>query len=122
MSAWTRIEPLVGVGGYVGGDDQISESYCARWTHPLVGDEHAVITRFYYVAAEPLRIEEQTEYLACTDPTEPGGTERGSDYGYRTVPWSGPFDDAAAQAAAGDAPEPTVAEWAGAMPSWEVAS
>lgn len=123
MTAWMRVEPLVGVGGDVGGDDQISESYCARWTHPLADVEYAVITRYYYVAAGdgPLRVEEQTEYIACTDPTEPGGTERGADYAYRTVPWSGLFDDAAARTAAGNAPEPTVAEWSEAMPRWEVA-
>lgn len=37
------------------------------------------------------------------------------------APWPGPFDDAAARAAAGRAPEPTVAEWADMMPNWEAA-
>lgn len=121
---WRRREPLIFDGdGQPGGESQISEAYSARWTCPLVDGLTAVVTRYYYVAAEvgPLRVEEQTEYLVCTDPSEPGGTERASDYGYRTVPWPGPFDDAAARAAAGRAPEPTVAEWADMMPSWEVA-
>lgn len=62
-----------------------------------------------------------TAYIACADPPDPGSTERAADYGYRTVPWPGPFDDAAARATAEGAPEPTTAEWAGAMPRWEVA-
>jgi len=122
---WQRREPLVFDGdGEPGGDFQISEAYSVGWTHPLEGRLHAVITRYYYVAAEdgqPPRIEEQTEYIACADPSDPGSTERGADYGYRTVPWDGPFDDAAARTAAGGAPEPTAAEWAEAMPHWEVA-
>jgi hypothetical protein len=122
---WQRREPAVYEGdGLPGGDSQISEAYSARWTRPLEGGLHAVVTRYYYVAAEDgqsPRIEEQTEYIACTDVSDPGSTERGADYGYRTVPWNWPFDDAAARSAAEQAPEPTVQEWAEMMPNWEVA-
>lgn len=120
---WQRVALDIVEGGGVGGDVQISESYCAQWTYPLVGGLTAVVTRYYYTASGdgPLRLEEQTEYLACTDPSDPGSTEQAADYGYRTVPWAGPFDDAAARKAAANAPEPTVTEWAGAMPHWEVA-
>jgi hypothetical protein len=122
---WQRGEPAIFEGdGQPGGDSQVSEAYSVRWTHPLEGGLTAVVTRYYYVAAEDgesPRIEEQTEYIACTDPTDPGSTERAADYGYRTVPWNGPFDDAAARAAAEQAPKPTTTEWAAAMPRWEVA-
>lgn len=125
MSGWRRREPAIFDGdGVPGGDSQISEAYSVRWTRPLEGGLFAFVARYYYVAAEdgqPLRIEEQTEYVACTDPADPGSAERAADYAYRTVPWPGPFDDAAARKAAGNAPEPTVAEWAQMMPSWEVA-
>lgn len=122
---WQRINPLVSEAGDVGGDFQISLAFSARWTRQLEGGLHAVITRSYYVFAEDgqrPRVEEQTEYTACTDPSDPGSTERHADYGYRTVPWAGPFDDAAARTAAEHAPEPTAAEWAEMMPRWEVAS
>lgn len=122
---WQRREPAIFDGdGQPGGDLQTSEAYSVRWTRPIENGLYAFVTRYYYVAAEDggsTRIEEQTEYLVCTDPSEPGGTEQTADYGYRTVPWPGPFDDAAARAAAGRAPEPTVAEWAEMMPRWEVA-
>lgn len=122
---WQRRKPLIFDGdGQPGGDAQVSEAYSVRWTHPLEGGLTAVVTRYYYVSdwQDNLRVEEQTEYVACTDPSDPGSTERGADYAYRMVPWSGPFDDAAARRAAENAPEPTVAEWAAAMPHWEVAS
>lgn len=59
--------------------------------------------------------------MACTDPADPGSTEKAADYGFRTVPWPGPFDDAAARTVAEHAPEPDDAEWADMMPRWEVA-
>lgn len=121
---WRRREPAVFEGdGVPGGDFQVSEAYSTRWTRLLEDGLTAVVIRYYYVAAEdgqPPHVEEQTEYIACTDPTDPGGTERGADYGYRTVPCPGPFDDAAARTAAQHAPEPDDKEWAEMMPGWEV--
>lgn len=122
---WQRREPAIFDGdGQPGGECQISEAYSARWTHPLEGGLHAVVTRYYYVSdgdGHDLHVEEETEYLACTDPSDPGSTEQAADYGYRTVPCRGPFDDAAARTAAEQAPEPTVAEWAEMLPDWKVA-
>lgn len=118
---WKLIPPGVWDAGDVGGDDQTSIAASARWTRPLSDCLHALVVRYYYVVDRGgVRVEQQTEYLVCGDPFEPGGTERASSSAYASVAWSGVFDGEAAWACARQAPEPTDAEWDAAMPGWEV--
>lgn len=114
---WTRHQPLVSDGGDCGGDVQASESYEARWSAPLGNGMYAVVSRYYYLADwnERQRLEQQTEYLACTDLSDPGGTEVGSVGEYERLPVRDP------RKAAEDAPAPTDAEWAKYGPTWVMA-
>jgi hypothetical protein len=72
-------------GGHVGGDIQTGESYSVRYCRPDMPG--SLITRTAY----PVEYDEcpgehvvqiQTEWLVCTDPSDPGGTEIWSDYAY----------------------------------------
>jgi hypothetical protein len=84
---WTREEPLVGSGGDCGGDIQVSDSFTARWTAPLVDGTFALLTVAFYLAEDDGRtfVECQTEYLHCRDLQDPGGTEIFCDYDYTEV-------------------------------------
>ncbi|SRR6266496_3703138 len=72
-------------GGHAGGDIQAGDSYSVRYVRPdLPG---SLITRTAYpVEYDHLPgefvIQIQTEWLVCTDPRDPGGTEIWSDYAY----------------------------------------
>lgn len=96
MSGWARQEPLVFSGGDCGGDIQTGESFTARWVADLGDGTFGLVTRSFYTAHaqqdegdavglngtyEPY-LECQTEYLICTDPSDPGGTAEWSEYGY----------------------------------------
>ncbi|HLL69041.1 MAG TPA: hypothetical protein VK453_25500 [Micromonosporaceae bacterium] len=118
MSEWRRVEPLVMGGGDCGGDAQISEAFNARWVQEHSGGEHAVVTRQFYIAehegGEPF-LECQTEYVLCSDPSDPGSTELLSRECYVDC---GPCDrDADAVVAAHRAVAPTNEEWAAAFNS-----
>lgn len=68
-------------GGDVGGDVQVGESWCRRFTHPVTEGEHAVVTVYFYLS-EVDGVKEMTrqiEYLLCRDPDDPGGTEIWAD-------------------------------------------
>ncbi len=112
--AWVRRDPEVHVAGDTGGDIQVGEAYDARWTRPLEDGLTAMVSRAYYAIREPvtnnLALERQTEYLACTDPTDPGSTEQWSEYTYEPEYGFSPTDLGARAAAYGAEP-PTDGEW-----------
>jgi hypothetical protein len=77
--AWVRDQTGGGVlpGGDVGGDAQLAESFSVRFHRALPG---AMVTYHYYAAVDlddltTICVEQRTELLVCTDPTDPGGTE-----------------------------------------------
>ena len=65
-------------GGDIGGDAQVSEPFSVRFHHR---DRPGAMVAYCYYAAIDLHhpatisVERQTEYLVCTDPNDPGGTE-----------------------------------------------
>ena len=119
---WERRYPLVAAAGHVGGDQQAGEAYDARWVRQLDGGLWSVVTRFYYVAGtgDGTVMIEQTEYLVCTDPGDPGSTEKASSDAYAIVTSQPPLDEAAVQDAAREAYGPSNAEWNNVMPAWRV--
>jgi hypothetical protein len=87
--SWTRVEPRVALAGDVS-ECQVGDAYSARWVGALADDTFAMVTRTYYLVREagyqvvkPLGyqvvgqtyLERDNEYLVCTDPDDPGGTE-----------------------------------------------
>lgn len=121
MTAWARREPAVHVAGDTGGDVQVGEAYDARWTRPLDGGLTAMVSRAYYAIREPvtghLELERQTEYLACTDVADPGGTEEWREYTYRPEYGFSPTD-LGARAAAYGAESPCDEEWDEVAPEY----
>ena len=123
---WQRCLPEVCQAGDVGGDVQVSDAWEARWQRQLPDGHTARVTRAYYVAADqvdgtadgPVHLECQTEYLVCTDVSDPGGTEVWGDYTYATVPLPTRPDAEAARRAVAAAGEPTDAEWRTQAPTW----
>jgi hypothetical protein len=131
---WVRVAPEVAPGGHVGGDDQVGEAFSARWTMTLKPNLVCVVTRTYYAATDQTNarhpacthLECDTEYLVCTDPADPGGTEVWSDNGYSRVrqvdaAWAGRTETGRtgmARRAAQHAPTPTMDEWYWASRSW----
>jgi hypothetical protein len=110
-------------GGAVDGDAQLDESFSVRFHHrDLPG---ALVTYCYYAAVDlddltTIYVEQQTEYLVCIDPADPGSTEVWSDYRYATVE-RGFGSVEAATAAARRAAEAHLAcdeRWSGRAP-WE---
>ncbi|WP_344613373.1 hypothetical protein, partial [Dactylosporangium salmoneum] len=101
---------------------QIGDAYNAKWVRRLDGGHWSVVVRTYYVtdAGDGRVLLEQTEYLVCTDPGDPGSTELASSDGHATVAYEGPMDGAAVQAAAREAWAPTNPEWNNQMPDWRV--
>jgi hypothetical protein len=105
---WVRDQRGGGVlpGGDVGGDRQVSESFSVRFHHR---DHPGVLVTYAYYAAvddenpAEITVERETEFMVCTDPADPGGTEVWSAYRHTTL--SGGFasvqaaTDAANQAA-----------------------
>lgn len=106
---WTRVQPDVMRAGDVGGDDQVSEAYGARFWHPLADGRFAVIDRAFYVAdhGQGPVLELQTEYVICRDWRRPFDTEEQSDARYTECDDEGGVTEAAAKDAA---------EWGGAVP------
>lgn len=117
---WYRQDDCL--AGDVGGDAQISEAWEARFVRVLPDGQYAVVTRYFYVAGGPFRLERQTAYTVCTDPNAPGDTEVWSDHRFETVRKlvrvSAGVAHYVAQHAAREATEPTAGEWsrAGARP------
>lgn len=93
MRKWIKHEEITD-GGDVGGDYQVTDAWSARWS--LDGDPQRIITVYTYGEVGPddhdtyddgkmpdrLFITAQAEYLICTDPADPGGTEVFSDARY----------------------------------------
>ena len=122
MTGWrpdgTGIQP----GGDIGGDIQASDSYSVRFRHPDL--PNAVITCTAYAAEDADRnpgeffLQVETEYLTCTDPSDPGGTETWSDVTYdeedgRIWDTAGEAEEAARQRAAEELGDADSLEWDG---------
>jgi hypothetical protein len=131
---WREDPDGVGPGGDVGGDYQVGEAWSFRLTSEQA--PRSLIT--VYVFAEALRVNHghgevpsgeygvtvMTEYLTCTDVSDPGGTETWSDMDYDTEADPLAYDsaeeaDKAAKTLAGIwAVNPGRFEWDG-KPSWD---
>jgi hypothetical protein len=101
---WVRDQRGGGVlpGGDVGGDVQVSESFSVRFHHR--DRPEVMVTYCYYATVEPdvpakIVVERQTEYLVCTDPNDPGGSEIWSAYRWTALPGGFANVQAAADAA-----------------------
>jgi len=70
-------------GGHGGGDIQRGDSYSVRYVRPDMPG--SLITRTAYAVENvpgEFTVQIQTEWLICTDPRDPGGTEIWSDVSY----------------------------------------
>lgn len=80
----------IGSGGDdCGGDIQRGDSYSVRFARDDLPGSLLTIT-FYAVeydrAPGVFAVQRETEWLVCTDPANPGGTELWSDYHYDDLP------------------------------------
>jgi hypothetical protein len=95
-ASWMADGPVMPDSGVVGGDGA-GQSFSIRYTRPDIPG--AIITSYWYAVDESERylddpddpdartgwdVENLNEYLICTDPTDPGGTEVWSTYEYET--------------------------------------
>jgi hypothetical protein len=86
VSGWQPDGTGIVSNGDCGGDIQRGDSYSVRYRHPQL--PHAVITRSAYAAEDTDRnpgeffVQVETEWIVCTDPADPGGTETWSDTSY----------------------------------------
>lgn len=120
---WTEVEPLGPcVAGDIGGDEQVSTAWSRQFALPRRADGGLpLLTVSYYVALENHNDEDDkrvflrrhVEFLVCDDLSDPGGTERWSEYGYGRagLPWRATQDDA--RRACVEADSPTLADWDG---------
>ncbi len=117
-----RADPPVFAAGDVGGDAQVGDAYSARWTRPLPDGTWGVVDRVYYVAdvGDGLYVECQTEYLICTDPSDPGSTEVWADARYDAEHGVDPTD-ADAYLLAERSVGPSDSEWVAVIPWAEAA-
>lgn len=103
-----RRDPLVCKGGDTA-EYQVGDAWDARWTARL-SEGWAVVTQTFYLADIKGRqfVESQVEFMWCSDPADPGGTELASDMVYldHTADMS-----ADPRVLAEQAVEPTAAEW-----------
>lgn len=123
---WRQREPKVMSAGDVGGDVQTGDAWEASWWCYVVADggwQYGVAVRYFYPAVDgqgaPV-LQCQTEYLACTDATDPGTTQLDAEAGYEDLEDWEATSRAAFQAAMVAEP-PTLQEWAEYMPAWEIA-
>jgi hypothetical protein len=121
---WVRDQRGGGVlpGGDVGGDRQVSESFSIRFHHR----DHSgvLVTYSYYAAVDEespavITVDRETEFMVCTAPDDPGGSEVWSAYRHTTLPGSYASVQAATDAASQAAHGHLVCEepWAG-RPPW----
>jgi hypothetical protein len=84
MTRWRRVNPSIASGGDVGGDVQATESYSVRFRPVSEPDDglFAMVTAYFYGAKLHGRcwVQEQVEFLVCSDPQDPGSSEVWSDY------------------------------------------
>lgn len=90
---WTADGPVMPNDGVHGGDGG-GEAFSIRYTRPDIPG--ALISSYWYPVDESERygddpddrtgwdVENEVEYLICTDPADPGGTEVWSHVEYRT--------------------------------------
>ena len=83
---WLPDETGIGFGGHVGGDVQVGESFSVRYSR--ADRPRARIARTAYAvnlgseSKGQFLVRVQTEWLVCSDPADPGGTELWSDNAY----------------------------------------
>jgi hypothetical protein len=96
MNAATALEwqrDATGPGGFVGGDNQAAQSHSLRWLPVSEPDDglHAMVTEYWYAELVDAPDDERdgmygvtcmTEFMVCTDPDDPGGSEVSCDYDY----------------------------------------
>lgn len=97
MRNWQQTPDGVQLGGDVGGDIQITEAFAVTYRNLKELEEglYSLITVYFYGVSyketpdttKPHDIIGMLEYMVCTDPTDPGGTEKWS--GYNEVKISG---------------------------------
>jgi len=120
---WIRDQCCGGVlpGGDIGGDSQASESFSVRFHHR---DHPGVLVTYCYDATtDPdnpttITVQREIEYLLCTDPTDPGGSELWSAYRTTVLPGRYASLQAATDAALEAAQAHLVCEepWSGRSP------
>lgn len=112
---WTRCTPEASQGGNCGGDVQVGDVWDARWSRPLDDGTTAMVTRSFYPAKQGCQkwLERRTEYLICSDPADPGGTETWSELSFGDL-----RADLDAKQEALSATAPTDADWADIAPPW----
>lgn len=111
-----------GGGVLPGGDNQVSESFSVRFHHR---DHPGVLVTYSYFAAvdeanpAEITVERETEFMVCTDPDDPGGTEVWSTYRTTTLQRGFPTVQAATDAVFQAAQDHLACEepWAG-RPRW----
>ena len=109
-------------GGDVGGDRQASESFSVRFHHR---DHPGVLVTYSYYAAvdeenlAAITVDRETEFMVCTDPADPGGSEVWSAYRWTALQGGFGTVQAATDAALQAAQAHLVCEepWAG-RPPW----
>lgn len=83
---WQVQDPAVAPGGDVGGDYQAGEAWSVRLASDQVPGALITVYAFAEALHDPddgrYRVQVMTEYLTCTDISDPGGTETWSDYVY----------------------------------------
>lgn len=122
---WTRCEPVVHES-FPTSDDvrettlggEPAKAYDARWLAHLSDGNHALVTRTYYLSDEfdqdgkptgnDVHIVRVDEFLVCTDPADPGGTEINANYVYNPLDNSASLDT---YRLALDSFEPEPGEW-----------
>jgi len=120
---WIRDQRGGGVlpGGDVGGDRQASESFSVRFHHR---DHPGVLVTYSYFAAvdeenpAAITVQRDTEFMVCTDPYDPGGTEVWSAYRWTALQRGFATVQAATDAALETAQAHLVCEepWSGGPP------
>lgn len=82
---WENDGDGVQLGGDVGGDIQAGDSFSIRYRRSDLPGSMVTITAYpvgYENCPDEFVVQTQTEYLVCTDPSDPGGTEVWSDVNY----------------------------------------
>lgn len=75
--------------GDIGGDEQITAAWSVRFTH-VTKPGSLLTVAFYGEASDPdapatYRLTRQDEYLTCTDPGDPGGSQDWCEYAFTDV-------------------------------------
>lgn len=106
---WIEVGTISLDDGSPGGDKQIGPASSRRFQLAVEDGTFAVVTVYSYATREErnvdeegnptdepvpyLDVEEQTEFIICTDPDDPGGTEIWSEYEYDYPMYLAPKDE-----------------------------